>query len=167
MNTDSEEEIPQALTWRNQKFVVTTNNDLLDIDAIHCYLTRSSWATGIDIDTVQESLANSLNFGLFTESKQIGLARVVTDFATFGYLCDVYVLEEYQQQKLGSWLMECCLDHPVLKRLRRIMLLTSTAPWLYEKAGYSPVNKENYVWAITRPDMYQSKIHPALVNPLD
>ncbi|WP_323839570.1 GNAT family N-acetyltransferase [Photorhabdus africana] len=142
-------------TWHYQQYHITTDLMLLDIDAIHQYLTHSTWAEGIDIDTVRKSVCNSLCFGLFNGDKQIGFARIITDGITFGYLCDVYVLEEWQQQKLGRWLMECCQSHPVMKRLRRIMLVTSTAPWLYEKMGYSPVNRENFVWQISRPDIYR------------
>ncbi|NHB90299.1 GNAT family N-acetyltransferase [Photorhabdus tasmaniensis] len=142
-------------TWQYQNYNITTNSEQFDIKAIHSYLTRSTWAEGIDIDTVRQSICNSLCFGLFDSNKQIGFARVVTDSTTFGYLCDVYVLEEWQQLKLGRWLMECCQSHPVMTRLRRIMLVTSTAPWLYEKMGYTPVNRENFVWQIVRPDVYR------------
>jgi len=141
-------------TWKYQNYDITTNTEKFDIEAIHSYLTRSTWAEGIDIETVRLSIYSSLCFGLFDGNKQIGFARVVTDFATFGYLCDVFVLEEWQQLKLGRWLMKCCLSHPVMTRLRRIMLVTSTAPWLYEKMGYEPVNRENFVWQIVRSNIY-------------
>lgn len=141
-------------TWQYQNYNITTNSERFDIEAIHSYLTRSTWAEGIDIDTVRLSICNSLCFGLFDGDKQIGFARVVTDCVTFGYLCDVYVLEEWQQLKLGRWLMKCCQSHPVMTRLRRIMLVTSTAPWLYETMGYEPVNRENFVWQIIRSDVY-------------
>ena len=123
--------MPSPLSWQKDNFKISCASTLLDITAIHRYLTRSSWAKGIDIDTVRLSLEHSLNFGLYDRKEQIGFARVVTDYATFGYLCDVYVLEEYQQRGLGRWLMECCHGHPLLKRLRRIMLVTSSASWLY------------------------------------
>ncbi|KMJ46469.1 histone acetyltransferase [Xenorhabdus khoisanae] len=136
---------------------VSTDKSLLDITAIHQFLTRSRWAEGIDLETVRTAIENSLTFGLYKDKTQIGFARLVTDFATFGYLCDVYVLEEYQKQQLGRWLMTCCQSHPLIQRLRRIMLVTSTAPWLYEKFGYSPVNRENGVWQIVRPDIYKKE----------
>ena len=142
-------------SWEKGVYKVTTDQSEMDINAIHAYLTRSSWAQGIDIDTVRKAIEYSLNFGLFHENAQIGFARVVTDNATFGYVCDVYVIEEYQKMKLGYWLMECCQSHPVLQRLRRTMLVTSTAPWLYEKLGYTPLNRENYVWQIVRPEIYR------------
>ncbi|WP_086112216.1 GNAT family N-acetyltransferase [Xenorhabdus beddingii] len=139
--------------WQKENYRVSTDKSLLDITAIHQFLTRSHWAEGIDLETVTTSIENSLTFGLYKEKIQIGFARLVTDFATFGYLCDVYVLEEYQKKQLGSWLMICCQSHPIMQKLRRIMLVTSTAPWLYEKSGYSPVNRENFVWQIVRPNL--------------
>jgi len=97
---------------------------------------------------------HSLNVGLYHGETQIGFARLVTDFATFGYLCDVYVLEAYRQAGLGRWLMACCQAHPLWQRLRRVMLVTSTALSLYEKLGYTPVNRENVVWQQVQPDIY-------------
>lgn len=141
--------------WHDRHYTVTTDITRLDIGKIHDYLTHSAWAEGISRELVNESILNSLCFGLFAGTEQIGFARVVTDGVTFGYLCDVYIIGEYQKQGLGRWLMECCQSHPVMNRLRRIMLVTSSAPWLYEKSGYSPVNQENYIWQIVRPDIYK------------
>nr|WP_318379056.1 GNAT family N-acetyltransferase [uncultured Enterobacter sp.] len=140
--------------WHMQEFLISTDKEKLDVHAVHQYLTRSTWAKGIDLETVIASTENSLNFGIYHDDSQIGFARLITDYATFAYLCDVYVLEQYQGDGLGKWLMECIHDHPVFAKLRRIMLFTTTAPWLYEKFGYEPVNRENYAWTITRPDIY-------------
>lgn len=87
-------------TWQCQNYNITTNSEQFYIEAIHRYLTRSTWAEWINTDTVRQIIYNSL-FWLVDGDKQIGFARVVTDSVTFGYLCDVYVLEEWQQQKLG------------------------------------------------------------------
>lgn len=141
--------------WQKAPYLVTTDRSKMDISAIHRYLTRSTWAAGIDEETVRLSIANSLNFGLFEGDKQVGFARFITDYATFAYLCEVYVLEEYQGKGLGRWLVECCQAHPVTSRLRRLMLFTTTAPWLYQKFGYEPVNRPNYAWVITHPDIYK------------
>lgn len=145
----------QQLTFRKDRYTVTTDPAFFQIDAIHDFLSQSSWAPGIDAKTVSLSIENSLCFGLLDDSEQIGFARLVTDHATFGYLCDVYVLEEYQKMGLGRWLIECCHAHPVMSRLRRIMLVTDSAPWLYEKLGYTPLNRPDFVWQINRPDIYQ------------
>ncbi|EKT62958.1 GNAT family N-acetyltransferase [Providencia burhodogranariea] len=141
----------------DSRYVVTTDPAKMDIIAIHQFLTQSSWAEGIDLDTVELSIRNSLCFGLFAGKQQIGFARIVTDWATFGYLCDVYVLEEWRHKKLSRWLINCCQQHPIVQRLRRIMLVTSSASWLYEKVGFSAVNKDNLVWQIVRPDIYHKK----------
>ena len=140
--------------WHMKGFLISTDKEKLDVHAVHQYLTRSTWAKGIDLETVIASTENSLNFGIYHDDSQIGFARLITDYATFAYLCDVYVLEQYQGDGLGKWLMACIHDHPVFAKLRRIMLFTTTAPWLYEKFGYEPVNRENYAWTITRPDIY-------------
>lgn len=140
--------------WRHDNYVISTDKSLLDLQFVHAFLTRSTWAKGIEQQIVNDSVDNSLCFGLYLENKQIGFARLVTDFATFGYLCDVFTIEQYQGKGLARWMMECCLEHPTLARLRRIMLVTSTAPGLYEKVGYTPVNDANFVWQINRPDIY-------------
>lgn len=145
----------QHLTFRKDRYTVTTDPAFFQIDAIHDFLSQSSWAPGIDAETVSLSIENSLCFGLLDGSEQIGFVRLVTDHATFGYLCDVYVLEEYQKMGLGRWLIECCHAHPVMSRLRRIMLVTDSAPWLYEKLGYTPLNRPDFVWQINRPNIYQ------------
>lgn len=146
--------ISEIYEWRKNSYLVSTDREKLDVKAIHRYLTRSTWAKGINLDTVATSIENSLIFGIYHHDTQIGFARLITDFATFAYLCDVYVLEEYQGEGLGRWMMECLHNHPLFEQLRRIMLFTTTAPWLYEKFGYQPVNQENYAWTITRPDIY-------------
>ncbi|WP_315708782.1 GNAT family N-acetyltransferase [Brenneria uluponensis] len=142
--------------WTKDNYHISTDKQQLDSDMIHAYLTTSSWAAGIDRDTVCLSIANSLCFGLYQQKQQIGFARMVTDFATFGYLCDVFVLPAFQGQGLGRWLVLCTLAHPELQRLRRQLLLTSTAPWLYQKVGYQPINRENYAWTFVRPDIYKN-----------
>ncbi|WP_279044733.1 GNAT family N-acetyltransferase [Cedecea davisae] len=146
--------ISKKLEWRKHHYLVSTDREKLDLQAIHSYLTRFTRAKGIDLTTVGASIENSLNFGVYHNETQIGFARLITDYATFAYLCDVYVLEEYQGEGLGRWVMECIHNHPVFEQLRRILLFTTTAPWLYEKFGYEPVNRENYAWAITRSDIY-------------
>ncbi|MEJ5176509.1 GNAT family N-acetyltransferase [Erwinia sp. MYb416] len=143
--------------WHSNAYLISTDSEKLDTVAIHQYLTRSTWAAGINKDTVTNAIRHSLNFGLYHHGVQVGFARLITDYATFAYLCDVYVLEEHQGQGLAKWLMQSIHSHPVFVRLRRITLFTTTAPWLYEKFGYEPVNKPNYAWAITRPDIYRVK----------
>ena len=87
------------------RYSISTNPKRLDLGAIHGFLTRSFWAEGIPKTLVARSIRNSLCFGLFHDRAQIGFARVITDRATFAYLCDVYVLEEYRAKGMGQWLI--------------------------------------------------------------
>ena len=120
-----------------KEFVISTDPARLDVDAVHAYLTRSYWASGVPKDVVAKSLEGSLCFGLYEGSRQVGLARVITDKATFAYLCDVYVLEDYRGLGLGKWLMSVVQSHPDLQRLRRFILITRDAHGLYEQFGFS------------------------------
>ncbi|ARD28266.1 N-acetyltransferase [Acinetobacter lactucae] len=130
-------------------YTVSTDPSKLDIKVIHSFLYHSKWAKGIDLETMQTAIQNSLCFGLYDpNNQQIGLARIITDYATFAYVKDVFIINEFQKLGLGRWLMECCLEHLESLKLRRIMLLTSTASWLYEKIGFTPLNQENFVWQI-------------------
>ncbi|MEZ4647741.1 MAG: GNAT family N-acetyltransferase [Candidatus Eisenbacteria bacterium] len=135
---------------------ITNDPASLDLTAIHAYLTRSYWATGIALDVVEQSVRNSLCFGLFgTEGQQIGCARFVTDYATFAYLCDVYVLEAYRGQGLGKWLMEVVLTYPPLLGMRRILLATRDAHGLYAQYGFEPHPRPENLMQIHRPDVYR------------
>ena len=95
-----------SLESKRDGCVISTDPTRLDVDAIHAYLTQSYWAAGIAKSVVAKSLKASLCFGLYEGSRQIGLARVITDKATFAYLCDVYVLENYRGRGLGKWLID-------------------------------------------------------------
>lgn len=143
--------------WQRDEFRISSDKSELDLAVTHAFLATTSWAQGISLATVQQSIDNSLCFGLYHQRQQIGFARLVTDYTTFGYLCDVFVIPEFARQGLAKWLMDCMLEHPVLQRLRRIMLVTSSAPGLYQQVGYQPVNKQDFVWQIVRPDIYQQQ----------
>ena len=135
-------------------FRITTDVAAMDLDAIHAFLTRSYWAEGIPKDLVARAMAGSLCFGLLDGIRQIGFARVMTDTATYAYLCDVYVLEDYQRRGLGTWLMRELMTHPDLQGLRRFTLVTRDAHALYEKCGFgAPANPSGYM-EIARPGLY-------------
>jgi GNAT superfamily N-acetyltransferase len=125
---------------RRGDFVVSTDPGLLDVGLIHDFVAnRSYWARGRPLEVVRRSLANSLCFGLYEGRRQIGLARVVTDRATFAWLCDVFVLEAYRGRGLSKWLLECVLGHPELQGLRRFLLGTRDAHGLYARYGFTPL----------------------------
>ena len=141
---------------RRGEFTITTDTSRVDVDAVHAYLTRSYWAEGISRAVVAKSLELSLCFSLFEGGRQIGFARVVTDRATFAYLCDVYVLEEHRGLGLGKWLMRELLSHPDLQGVRRFMLVTRDAHGLYEPLGFrTPENPARYM-EIVKPDIYKT-----------
>jgi GNAT superfamily N-acetyltransferase len=139
-------------------YSISTDPNRLDIDAIHKFLSDSSfWAEGIPREIVAKAIANSLNFGLFDGARQVGFARVVTDRATFAYLCDVYVLETHRSRGLGKWLIEVVMAHPDLQGLRRFQLVTRDAHGLYSRHGFAPPqNPERYL-EIFRHGMYLTR----------
>lgn len=136
-------------------FIVSTDPARLDVDAVQAYLAASYWAEGIPRETVERSLRGSLCFGLYEGSRQIGLARVITDGATFAYLCDVYVLPERQGRGLGRWLMECVMAHPDLQGLRRFHLVTRDAHELYRPLGFAEIRTPGRHMEIARPGLYK------------
>ena len=138
-----------------EKFRVSTDPARLDVDAIHAFLSTSYWAQGIPRETVALSLRNSLCFGLYENDSQVGLARMVTDRATFAYLCDVYVLPERRGLGLGQWLMQCVMDHPDLAGLRRISLVTRDAHDLYRPFGFQELSQPASHMEIARLGIYQ------------
>jgi len=141
-------------SYHKDVFTVVTDPSKLDVVAIHRYLTRAYWSEGIPQHIVEKALANSLCFGLFQGTQQIGLARVVTDRATYAYLCDVYVLEEFRGKGLGVWLMKCVTSHPDLQGLRRFSLATRDAHGLYEKFGFAALKKPQSLMEIVHHDIY-------------
>jgi GNAT superfamily N-acetyltransferase len=139
---------------RRGAYRVSTDPALLDPVAIHAYLSTSYWATDIPLELVRRSLEASLNFGLYQGTTQVGLARVISDYATFAYLCDVYLLPEHRGQGLGVWLMECVMAHPALQGLRRFMLVTADAHELYRRFGFSESTAPGRIMEIVRPNLY-------------
>jgi GNAT superfamily N-acetyltransferase len=141
--------------WRHGEYLISTDKRLLDLSAIHTFLTTSYWAKGIPFETVKKSIEHSLNFGVYKAGKQIGFARVITDYATYAYIGDVYILEAYRGQGLSKWLMQVIANHPELQSLRRWTLLTRDAHGLYRKTGFmEPQNPERYMEK-TDPDVYK------------
>lgn len=117
-------------------FLVSTDKEKLDLRTIHDWLSNSSyWAQGRPLATVVKSIEQSLCFGVYTENHQVGFARVVTDYATFAWLCDVFVLETHRGFGLGKWLIECVVAHSQLQDLTLFMLATSDAHELYRRHG--------------------------------
>ncbi|MGV3502139.1 MAG: GNAT family N-acetyltransferase [Adhaeribacter sp.] len=137
-------------------YLISTDPGKLDVLAIHHYLSEESyWAPGIPLELVEKALRHSFNFGLYQHTRQIGLARVITDYTTFAYLCDVYVLADYRGQGLSKWLVGCVLDCPALAGLRRFMLMTRDAHGLYARFGFQALQDASKAMEISRPGLYQ------------
>ena len=143
------------LSYQRDEFTVVTDPLKLDVNAIHGYLSRAYWSEGISRAIVERAIANSLCFGLFHGAQQIGFARVVSDRATYAYLCDVYVLEEFRGKGLGVWLMECVMRHPDLQGLRRFSLATRDAHGLYRKFGFDALKKPQSQMEIVNHEIYK------------
>jgi GNAT superfamily N-acetyltransferase len=141
--------------WIRGHYRVSTDPRRLDVDVIHRFLTRSYWAEGIPRPLVERSIQNSLCFGVYDDDRQVGFARVVTDRATYAYVADVFVLEEYRSRGLSKWLLECVLAHPDLQGLRRWQLSTRDAHGLYARYGFASPSDPSAVMEIKRPDIYR------------
>lgn len=141
---------------RADGFCISTDPARLDLAAIHRYLSEDSyWARNIPQETVARALANSLNFGLYSPAGELaGFARVVTDKATFAWLCDVFVLPAHRGQGLSKWLMAVVWAHPDLRGLRRQLLATLDAHGLYEQFGFGPLAAPERYLEIRRPNPY-------------
>ena len=143
------------LSHRRGEFVVTTDPSRLDHDFIYDYLVRSYWSEGIPRAIVERALSNSLCFGVYEGEKQVGFARVITDFATFAYLADVFIIESHRARGLSKFLMECIVQDPQLQGLRRWTLATRDAHGLYERFGFKPLAKPDRYMEIHNPDVYK------------
>jgi GNAT superfamily N-acetyltransferase len=118
------------------QFTISTDPSRLDMDTVYDFLSRSYWAKTRPRERTDMAFANSLVFGLYEGSRQVGLARVVTDFSIVAYLCDVFINEEFRGRGLGKWLMQSILEHPHLKHVRRWLLATDDAHGLYQQFGF-------------------------------
>ena len=142
--------------WRQGEYSISTDKRLLDLSAIHGFLTTSYWAKGIPFETVKKSIEHSLNFGVYKAGKQVGFARVITDYTTYAYIGDVYILEDYRGQGLSKWLMQVMVGHPELQGLRRWTLLTRDAHGLYRQTGFTKSQNPERYMEKTDPDVYKT-----------
>ena len=144
---------------RGDDFAISTDSERLDIDVIHAFLVRSYWASQIPREIVERSIAHSLCFGVYHliaegEVEQVGFARVISDYATFAYLADVFILENFRGSGLSKWLIECVRSHPDLQGLRRWLLATKDAHALYKQFGFHELAAPERWLEIARPSGY-------------
>jgi GNAT superfamily N-acetyltransferase len=142
--------------WQRGEYTISTDNSRLDIRIIHDFISNQSyWAKGRPIETMRRALDHSLNFGLY-KNDQIGFARVVTDYATFAWIADVFVLPDYRGHGLSKWLMEVILSHPKLQGFRRWVLATKDAHGLYARFGFIPLHRPERWMERPDPNMEES-----------
>ncbi|MFV2101962.1 GNAT family N-acetyltransferase [Micromonospora sp. LOL_024] len=135
-------------TTRNDGYTISTDPDRLDLDLVHTWLcTEAYWALGRDRETVALAFAGSIGFGVYhpQDGRQVAVARVITDRATFAYLCDVYVDRAERGRGLGTWLAGAVRDQLAELGVRRIVLATNDAHGVYEKIGFSPVQADRWM----------------------
>ncbi len=141
--------------FRRDDFLISTDKGKIDVDLVYQFLAYESyWAEGIAKKVVERSLRHSLCFGVYDCSEsdeiQIGFARVISDFTSFAYMSDVFILTSYRGQGLGKWLISCILAHEELQGLRKWMLNTKDAHGLYERFGFR-LNTEPDTYLVYRP----------------
>src|SRR5438128_4166037 len=142
--------------WRRDEYTISTDRERLNVSLIHDFLSKNSyWAKGRSLEKVQRSIEHSLNFGVYKDGEQIGFARVVTDYATFAWLADVFILDEYRGRGLSKWLIEVIVSHQRLQGFRRWVLATKDAHELYRRFGFAEL-KEPARWLERQgPNFYQ------------
>lgn len=138
-------------------YLISDDTARLSVDAVHAYLSQSYWAAGIPREVVARSLQNSLCLGIYDATgAQVGLVRAVSDYATFAYLCDVYVLEAHRRRGLAKAAMGLLMTHPRLQRLRRMQLVTQDAHPLYAQFGFVPVEVPSRHMEKRDPNAYRA-----------
>ena len=147
--------------WQRGEYVISTDRDRLDLPLIHDYLSNTSyWATGRSAELVKRSIENSLSFGIYQTrvdgERLVGFGRVVTDYATFAWIADVFVLPEHGGQGLGKWLMEVMFSHPELQGFRRWVLSTKDAHGLYKHYGFRSLHRPERCMERPDPNMQEN-----------
>jgi len=147
----------QTTTIEKNGYTFSNDKALLQPPVIHAYLTGSYWAEGIPLSLVQKSIANSVCFAAYYNGVQVAFARWITDEATFGYLADVFVLEEHRGKGLSKKLMEFMFSFPELQGCRRLMLATRDAHGLYAQYGFQQLAKADRIMEILKKDIYKKE----------
>ena len=146
------------MEWQKDNYLISTDVSKINLDIVHHYLSNDSyWAQHIPVDIVMRSIENSLCFGVYDEQAQIGFARIISDFATFAYLADVFILPAYRGKGLSKWLMDVIVGHPQLQGLRRFLLTTRDAHTLYSQFGFERFPQPENLMTRGIPDPYKLK----------
>ena len=141
------------------QYEISTERSRLDVALIHDYLGSSYWAQGIPREVVERSIQHSLCFGAYLDGRQTGFARVVTDYSTFAYVADVFVVPEHRGRGISKLLLRAILEHPELQGLRRFLLATHDAHGLYAQFGFQPLAHPEHFMTVHKPDVYRGENH--------
>ncbi|MBI2429087.1 MAG: GNAT family N-acetyltransferase [Ignavibacteriales bacterium] len=139
------------------EYFISTDKSKLNVDVIHSFLTTSYWAQGIPRETVVRCIENSLCFGAYFNDEQVGFARVISDYTTFAYLADVFVIEAHRGKEVSKMIMGAVIKHPQLQGLRRIVLATKDAHGLYAQYGFTPLKVPERWMEIHNPNVYMEE----------
>ena len=143
--------MPQIFETKRDSCTISTDPARLDMNVVHEFLARAYWAKGRPAERTETAFTNSLVFGVYEGSRQIGMGRVITDFSIVAYLCDVFIHEDYRGHGLGKWLVQSILEHPDLKNVRRWLLATDDAQGLYQQFDFEQ---------LTDPHKWMQRLHP-------
>lgn len=133
-------------------FSISTDQSLLDFEVIYNYLDKESyWAKGVPAEKLKKAISNSICFGVYKDNKQVGFTRIISDSATFAYVCDLFILPEYRGLGLSKWLVQTFINHPELQGLRRWSLGTADAHGLYSQFGFTPITQPEIWMQIYKP----------------
>lgn len=136
--------------FRKGNYLISTDKSKLDLKVIHNFLSNSYWAKGRSVKVSKLTIKNSLCFGVYFKKVQIGFARIITDCATFAYIADVFILEEFRGRKLSIWLMDVIMNYGELQTIKRWLLATRDAHKLYEKFGFKNLEKPQNMMEVKR-----------------
>jgi GNAT superfamily N-acetyltransferase len=148
-----------AEEWHRGEYTISTEPSRLDYELIHRFISEESyWGRGRSLEVVRRSIENSLPFGIYRGAQMVGFARVVTDYATFAWVADVFVVAEHRGRGLSKWLMEVMLTRPELQGFRRWLLATKDAHGLYRQFGFDELR---------RPDRFMERPDPKMAESPD
>ena len=144
------------MEYQNKNYLISTEKSKINVALVHNYLCyHSYWAEGIPLEVVQRSIQNSLCFAMYKSDEQIGFARVISDFATYAYLADVFIVPEERGKGLSKWLMRVIMNHPQLQGLRRFVLATKDAHGLYAQFGFTAYPNPDRLMTIGYSEIYK------------
>jgi GNAT superfamily N-acetyltransferase len=145
------------MDWHKGEYTISTDRGRVDLAVVHRYISEESyWGKGRSAEVVRRSIENSLPFGVYRGAEQAGFARVVTDYATFAWVADVFILEAHRGRGLSKWLMETILSHPELQGFRRWVLATKDAHELYRRFGFQELRRPERWMERPDPNMAES-----------